>query len=90
MQYDIHGSWEERRTGYLAPLYNTPGEADPQNVIATTTQDWIDAGCPRDKLILGRWRRGAVNQAVAMIHMATIVGYYYELWENSQFTSNND
>lgn len=52
MQYDIHGAWE-KRTGFLAPLDVVQGEETPENVLKTTTDDWIKAGCPPSKLIFG-------------------------------------
>lgn len=51
--YDIHGSWESV-TGHNAPLYATPKESTPENVVDAMTKDWINAGCARDKLILGK------------------------------------
>lgn len=53
MTYDIHGSWESE-TGYSAPLYAGPYETDPQNMVDAMTTDWLNAGCPAEKLILGR------------------------------------
>ena len=52
MQYDIHGAWE-KRTGFLAPLDVVQGEETPENVLKTTTDDWIKAGCPPSKLVFG-------------------------------------
>ena len=53
MQYDIHGAWD-METGYLAPMKDSEGERTPENVLETTTKNWIDAGCSRDKLIFGK------------------------------------
>ena len=52
MNYDIHGNWE-KTTGFNAPLNAETGEATPENVISTMTEQWIKDGCDRNKLIFG-------------------------------------
>lgn len=58
MTYDYHGPWGDPpfRTGYNAPLYPNPNDPstpkDKLNVDWTVTQ-YINAGAPTDKLVLG-------------------------------------
>ncbi|XP_067945859.1 chitinase-3-like protein 2 [Watersipora subatra] len=72
MQYDIHGAWD-LETGYSAPMRNTIGERTPENVLETTTQNWIDAGCSRDKLIFGMplYGRGWTTSSTSVPAAAT-------------------
>jgi len=53
MTYDLHGTWD-RITNFNAPLYqdaNDPGDAS-LNVDAVV-QDYLEAGIPAEKLVLG-------------------------------------
>ena len=52
MLYDNHGAWENE-TGFLAPMRVSKGEKNPEDVLETTTQNWIDGGCAPNKLIFG-------------------------------------
>jgi|GEM_PF-276095 len=53
MTYDLHGTWD-KLTNFNAPLYqelNDPGDSS-LNVDAVV-QDYLDAGIPADKLVMG-------------------------------------
>ncbi len=53
MTYDLHGTWDNL-TNFNAPLYqdtNDPGDSS-LNVDAVV-QDYLDAGIPADKLVMG-------------------------------------
>jgi chitinase len=50
MAYDFAGSWSTK-TGFNAPLYETPG-ADPGSA-DTAMKTYLAAGIPADKLVLG-------------------------------------
>jgi chitinase len=53
MTYDLHGTWD-KLTNFNAPLYqdaNDPGDSS-LNVDAVV-QDYLDAGIPPDKLVMG-------------------------------------
>jgi GH18 family chitinase len=53
MTYDLHGTWD-KITNFNAPLYqdtNDPGDSS-LNVDAVV-QDYLDAGIPADKLVMG-------------------------------------
>lgn len=62
MTYDYYGSWSTA-TGFLAPLYTSPG--DPQGLsVDKTVHAYLDAGVPPGKLVLGVPFYGAAWQGV--------------------------
>ncbi|GAP63111.1 chitinase [Ardenticatena maritima] len=55
MTYDFHGDWENV-TNFNAPLYYSPNDPseDPINFnVHAAVQNYINAGVPREKLVLG-------------------------------------
>lgn len=52
MTYDFHGPWGEKFTNHLAPV-NQPKEGDPKFFLDQAVTDYLKAGIPADKLVLG-------------------------------------
>ena len=52
MTYDYSGPWQST-TGFVAPLYQTVHDVDPSNNVDATIRAYIDAGVPRDKIVMG-------------------------------------
>jgi chitinase len=52
MNYDYNGPWSST-TGLLAPLFAVDGDPVADNTVDTTIQDYLHAGIPARKLLLG-------------------------------------
>ncbi len=53
MTYDMHGTWD-RYTDFNAPLYvNNDSLNYVKSSIDTTVKSWINAGFPKDKIVIG-------------------------------------
>jgi chitinase len=52
MSYDIHGTWESR-TGFNAPLYKDPASGAYDIGVHDAVQQYLSAGVPADKLVMG-------------------------------------
>ncbi|MDF2539155.1 MAG: glycoside hydrolase family 18 [Herbinix sp.] len=64
MTYDIHGSWDTH-TDFNAPLYNS-SDASPQMKwsVDSSINAWINAGYPKEKLVMGVPFYGYIYKAV--------------------------
>lgn len=62
MVYDYHGGWEETTNGHNAPLFTPPYDKS-KFCIHDGVQAWVNAGMPRNKLVLGtpQYARGWNN-----------------------------
>ena len=52
MNYDYTGPWSPT-TGFLAPLFSNPADPRHSNSIETNIADYVAAGVPREKLLMG-------------------------------------
>jgi chitinase len=52
MNYDYSGPWSPR-TGLVAPLYSSPGDPEINNDVDSTIRDYLKAGVPASKMLLG-------------------------------------
>jgi len=52
MNYDYTGPWSQT-TGFLAPLFSNPTDPRHSNSIETNIADYVAAGVPREKLLMG-------------------------------------
>lgn len=52
MTYDFHGAWE-KVTGHNAPMFTSPGDTTPNTNIDRAVTDFLAAGTPPSKLVLG-------------------------------------
>jgi chitinase len=52
MNYDYTGPWSPM-TGFLAPLFSNPADPHHSNSIETNIADYVAAGIPREKLLMG-------------------------------------
>ena len=64
MTYDIHGPWD-KYADLNAPLY-TPADSSPQYrySVDAAVRDWLKAGVPAEKLVLGMPLYGYIYQGV--------------------------
>jgi len=69
MTYDIHGTWETL-TDFNAPLYvdSTSEGAQYKTSVDTSILAWINAGMPREKVIMGIPFYGYIYKSVANIN----------------------
>ena len=65
MTYDMHGPWDTY-ADLNTPLY-TPTESSPQYKVSvdTSLKAWINAGFPKDKLVMGIAFYGYINSGVS-------------------------
>lgn len=68
MTYDIHGSWEPY-TDFNAPLYNN-ADSSPQYKwsVDSSISTWINAGFPKEKLVMGVPFYGYLYKAVTNVN----------------------
>jgi chitinase len=52
MNYDYTGPWSQT-TGFLAPLFSNPADPRHSSSIETNIADYVAAGVPREKLLMG-------------------------------------
>jgi chitinase len=52
MNYDYTGPWSPK-TGFLAPLFSNPADPRPSNSIEKNIDEYVAAGVPREKLLMG-------------------------------------
>jgi chitinase len=64
MTYDFHGTWENT-TNLMAPLYGVTGDTMPTYNTDYAVQGYINAGVPRNKIVMGVpfYGRGWMNVA---------------------------
>lgn len=63
MSYDIHGPWESY-TNFNAPLYSKDLSQPSKISVDSCVQDWLMAGFPKDKLVMGVPFYGFIYKAV--------------------------
>ena len=63
MSYDIHGTWEPY-TNFNAPLYNSDPLQSYSISVDSSIQNWLRAGFPKDKLVMGVPFYGFIYKAV--------------------------
>lgn len=74
MTYDIHGSWEVN-TNFNAPLYSNDPMQPYKISVDSSIQDWIKAGFPMEKLIMGVPFYGFIYKAVANVNQGLFQTY---------------
>jgi chitinase len=67
MTYDIHGTWEPY-TNFNAPLYSNDPLQPYKISVDTSIQDWLKAGFPKNKLIMGVPFYGFIYKAVVDVN----------------------
>jgi chitinase len=67
MTYDIHGSWEPL-TNFNAPLYSNDPLQPYKISVDSAINDWLNAGFPKEKLIMGVPFYGFIYKSVTNIN----------------------
>lgn len=74
MTYDLHGTWEQY-TNFNAPLYSDDLLLQDNISIDTCIKNWINAGFPKNKLVMGVPFYGFIFKGVADINHGLLQSY---------------